>query len=548
MPMDPKHLQQIDQNAKDLVLQLDGWVSDLSRHPGRSADRYGGDVEAAYRRLKSGMGRNSDVLMRKIQVPSVGSGTVLVVSIDGLTDTQMVDQDIIGPLLQAKTPPDTWDQTVLTPNHISKETRWPTLLQKLAAGNTLVFAPGLDFVWVIDTIKYTQRAIERPQTELAVRGPEEAFNEIILIQKTQLRRRFMSPALQFRDVTIGRMQHITVSVAFLEGVANPALVETAIQRVQAITVDAVADSTTISGLIRDHPNSIFPTIRGTERVDIVARRLSYGAVAILTAGDPFVLIAPAPLADFYRTAMDYSNNWIDSSFVRLIRFVGWAFGLYLPAMYIALTQVNPSMLPTALFVVMQGSHSGLPFPPVVEILLMILVLEILRESAIRLPKNLSTTLGTVGAIVVGTAVVRAGLVDPQIIVIMTLTALSIFSTPVYDLTGTWRVVNFCLLFAGTFFGLLGIIVVTMMVVATITDMQSFGVPYFSPWAPFRLREWTDALLRFPWNRIHRRWVAYRPQRAEWNWPQGRVPRPHLLRGDNEASPLKTDMQGTEPGS
>ncbi len=302
------------------------------------------------------------------------------------------------------------------------------------------------------------------------------------------------------------------------------------ERLRAINVDGLVDITQVAGLIRDHPRSIFPTIRQTERVEMAVWRMLQGAVVVLMDGDPFALIAPAPLIDFYRTAMDYSSSWVDSSFVRGIRFFGWLVGIYLPALFVALTEVNPSVLPAELLASVQGSAIGLPFPEVIQVILMILVIEILREASLRLPKPLSTTIGTVGAIVVGTAIVKAGLVDTQIIVIMTLTALSLFSTPVYELTSTWRVIGLLMLGASYFFGLVGITLVTMGVIAVLVDMRTFGSQYFEPWAPFRVTDWGDAVWRLPWTTLTQRWSAPRPLHPRWHRPKNVSSHPRLKRG------------------
>lgn len=503
-----------------LQYRLDGLLGSLGSSAQASVSTYQASPELVLSRLRGGIGQNSDVFIRQLNVPSCPAGPVVVACIDGIADTQVVDQDIIAPLLSTTTPPQDWDKAAITPAHIEKAFSWPEILQALAQGNTLIFVPNLPWCWVVDTVKYTQRSIERPQTEQAVRGPEESFNEILLTQKTQLRRRFGDPALRFYDVKVGRFQHNTVSVAWVEGVTNPALVETVVERLSHVRIDGYANSATISGIIRDHPHSVFPTMRSTERVDIAVWRLLEGKVVVLVDGDPFCLIAPAPLMDFYRTAMDYSSPWVDASFIRAIRFAGWLLGLYLPPLYIALTEVNPNLIPAPLYVIIAGSHAGMPFPPALEAVLMILIIEILRESAVRLPKLLSTTIGTVGAIVVGTAVVRAGIVSPQMIVVITLTALALFSTPVYEMIGAWRFIAFALLLAGATLGLLGIILVTMGFIAEITTMQTFGTPYFTPWAPFRWNDWKDAVLRLPWSLMRTRPTSGRPVRPLW---QQKVP-------------------------
>lgn len=468
------------------------------------------NVPAARARIQSAMGSSPDIILRELQVPSCLPDRVLIAYIDELADSQMVDQDIIGPLLTATSPPEQWDQRTLRPGHITARSQWPAILQDLSGGNTLIFAPGLPHVWSIDTVHFKERGIDRPHTELSVRGPSEAFNEDVYTVMSQIRRRFYDPALRFHAVTLGRLQHTSVMVASIHGLTNPALLEVVVARLEAVRIDGRPNATLLAGLIRDHPRSIFPTIRATERVDVACLALLEGRVVICVDGDPFVLIAPAPLIDFYRTAMDYADGWFDTSFIRLIRLLGWGIGIYLPALYIALTEVNTNLIPPALLIIIAGNHAGLPFPPLVEALLMIFVIEVLREAALRLPKALSTTIGTVGGIVVGTAVVKAGLVSPQMIVVITLTALSFFSVPVYELTGTWRLVDFLILIMAAIMGIYGMVLATLWLFGTLIAMESFGVPYFAPFAPFRLRDWPDVLIRVPWTLLRHRPTQARP--------------------------------------
>ena len=509
--------------------ELDSWTRALSLNPSASPKDYVPDLRVVYERLKSGMGRSSDVLIRRLAVPSCPE-RILVASVDGITDTTVVDEDVLKPLMTTTAAPAEWDEAAVFAMDITQASQWPDITQSLASGKTVVFVQNLAYAWVIDTAKFPQRSVQRPQTELAVRGPEEAFNEVLGTQKAQIRHHLPSPDLIFDDFTIGRIQSTTVSLAYLDGLTNPALVTTVTERLRAINVDGLVGVTQVAGLIRDHPRSIFPTIRQTERVEMAVWRILQGAVVVLMDGDPFALIAPAPLIDFYRTAMDYSSSWIDSSFVRGIRFFGWALGIYLPALFVALTEVNPSVLPAELLASVQGSAIGLPFPEVIQVILMVLVIETLREASLRLPKPLSTTIGTVGAIVVGTAIVKAGLVDTQIIVIMTLTALSLFSTPVYELTSTWRIIGFLMLGASYFFGLVGITLVTMGVIAVLVDMRTFGAQYFEPWAPFRVSDWGDAIWRLPWTMVTQRWSAPRPLHPRWHRPETVNSHPRLKRG------------------
>lgn len=526
----PQGIHDIEMVSAKLGNELESWTAVLRQNAAAGPSTYVPNVPAAYHRIKAGMGRNSDVWLRYLNVPACPEGPILVAAVDGITNSTILDQNVLAPLLKTNRAPSQWDQGAVDPLSVDASSDWFKILESLAAGKTLIFAPGLPHVWMIDTTKYPARSVDRPQTELAVAGPEEAFNEALTTQKAQVRHRIHSPNLLFMDYTVGATQQSTVSVAYLEHLANPALVTTVIERVKAMEVDGVMTSTQIAGLIRDHPRSIFPTVRHTERVDLAVWRLMQGAVLVMLDGDPFVLMAPSPLIDFYRTAMDYSSSWIDTSFVRGIRFLGWILGIYLPALYVAMVEVTPTILPTQLFIITQAASVGLAFPAVFQVFLMILVIETLREAALRLPKPLSTTIGTVGAIVLGTAIVKAGLVNTQIIVMTTLTALSLFSTPVYELASTWRVVNWLMLGAATFLGIVGIVLLTVGLIAVLVDMKSFGVPYFEPWAPFRVADWYDAIWRYPWTMITRRATGPRPRQKIWRNPQPVDTNPRLKKG------------------
>jgi spore germination protein KA len=521
--MDAGDLQSLDLHLGELLARVERDLLRLAGGRCLPSPLAAADIETARRWLKAELGTSPDLVLRELAVPATSPATVLIAYLDGLVNTVILDENVVEPLLAATTHPDTWGSTVLQAGNVEARREWHSVIQDLVLGNTLVFAPGSTVVWSVDTIQYKERSIARPDTELSVRGSDEAFNEVLATQMAQLRRRFHTPALRFVVVTVGA-EATQVALAYLADVANPSLVTSVLQRLRSLPRDMVVHSAgTVGGAIRDHRLSIFPTLRNTERVDIAAWRLAEGRVLVLVDGDPFALIMPAPLLDFYRTAMDYGGTWYDASFVRGIRFAGWVLGVYLPALFIALTQMNLNVLPPGLLILVSGSRVGLPVTPLVEVVTMVFVIEILREAALRLPKNLGPTIGTVGAIVVGTAVVRAGVVSPQIIVLITLTALAFYSAPVYDLTGTWRLVNFAMLVSAGLLGLTGIVLTTLLLVGELTRLSSFGTPYFEPWAPFRLRDWMDAVVRLPWALLHQRPTAERPRRPEWAPPPPPVP-------------------------
>lgn len=441
------------------------------------------------------------------QVIPAEPAPILLVYLDGLVDTGRLT------LLLTQSVP-------LTPLMWSgldthEALQWSDIVQGYLSGHVVVFQQDQPGALIIDLEKPPHRSIEVPRTEQSIRGPQEAFVETSTIKLAQIRQRLPTPQLTIEAITVGQRMPVTCHIVYVKGLASTAVVDTLKSRLKRVAIDTATNATRIGSLIRDRSWALFPTVRYSERVDYVSFNLQQGKVALLVPGDPFVITVPVTLTEFYRTSADYSTVWYDASFIRFIRWLAWAFGVFLPALYIALTEVNPDLISPSLFDIVAGSHTGLPFTPFVEVLVMILVIEILREAALRLPTMLASTLGTVGAIVVGTSVVKAGFVSAQIIVLMTFTALSLFSVPTYELLASWRVIGWLMLVASFILGVYGIFLTALWVTIELVSLTSFGTPYMAPISPFRPKDWTDYLWRIPWHHLNRRLTEGRAQDLRW---------------------------------
>lgn len=483
---------------------IDGLLTDVARPD------HDGDLAHASDRIRAAFGESPDVVRRRIQ-PAQGAAW-LVCYVDGLVDPLVVDTAVIGPLTGggAQTTEDA--RSVVHVGDARMSSRWQTIVHRLSQGCTAVFVAGGSRALLCHTVKHPERSVGRPQTEATIRGPQEGFTEALSTQMAQIRCCLPDPSLRFAPVSIGPQR---VAVVSLEAVANPELVQLVRDRLTAIDAAGIVNATMIGALIRDHPLSIFPTIRYTEHVDFLKWHLLQGQVAVLTDGDPLAIVVPATFADFYTTPMDYNTGWYDASFVRVIRVMGFVISLTLPALYIVFTSVNPQLVPYQLLLMVTGSHTGLPFTPFTEALVMIFMIEVIREAALRLPRPLAGALGTMGAIVVGTAIVKSGFVSTQIIVIMTLTALSFFSVPAYELVGTGRLLNLGFMVAGEVLGIFGIVTLCLVVSVSLLSMRSFAVPYLAPIVPPDWRGWLDVWVRAPFGalRVRPRWL--KPLHPRW---------------------------------
>lgn len=542
-PVNTTLLTDLLTETSTLQQRLESLAQDL--HLSGSLDAFSGNVEVAYDRLKNTVGQSPDVILRRFFIGKDVRVPALMAFVDGLAESQIVDQDIL-------TLSQEYDQayrltqdlskahqvvhdSVIAPGHLTVETSWEKLLIKLTSGNAIIFIEGCPSVLVADTVKFPARGISTPTSERTVLGSQEAFNEIMLTQMNLLRMRLKTPKLHFDQMTIGTLSHTNIAVAHIEGLTNPSLVSAVKQRLSVAQLDTVQTGQEVIPYLTDRASSLFPQIRRSERPDVVARELGLGKAAVLVDNSPFVLIMPNTLMDFYQTIEDYVLNSWYATLERLIRFLGLFLGLLLPPLYIALTSVNPQLLPTKLVLTIAGSRVGLPMPPVFEVMTMWAIIEILREASLRLPKELSTTLGTVGAIVVGTAIVKAGIVSPLMIVIITLTALGLFTSPSYEMAVPWRVLFWLLVTLSYFLGIYGIILGLLTILAHLASLENFGVPYLSPFGPVKPRDLKDSLVRFPEPMLTKRPSILAPLQTKKssNWNQNPDPNPDLQKTQQE---------------
>lgn len=500
-----RHIQELVTEAQSLAGKLAGLLPDLDA-PGGNLNKFAGDVDAAYQRLKNTVGQSPDIILRRITVGKNIKRPALIAFADGMVDNEIVDQDTVRVTElyevneEAATDETTLHATVLrqmvAAGHVTTSSTWEALLIQLTYGNTLLLVQGNATVLVIDSVKFQARAIDRPKSEPSIKGPQEAFNEILLTHMNQIRRRIRTPWLHFDPIQVGGYTSTTVLVAHIEGLTNPAVVAAVKNRIHRIRRDGVQDLAEITTYLQER-RPLFPQFRLTERVDGVVRDLLRGKVALLVDNTPFVATLPSVLMDFYQTTQDYVFMFWEGSLVRIIRALGLMLGLFLMPLYIALFSVDPDLVPTKLVLTVVASRLGIPFPPVMEVIIMWVIIEILREGANRLPTELAMTLGTVGAVVVGTAIVKAGIVDPLLIVMVTLTALALFTTPAFELTAAWRWLFWVLILGAYVLGVLGILVVSVIIVAYLSSLESFGVPYLSPIGPLNFADLKDSIVRFP---------------------------------------------------
>ncbi|PYI56881.1 spore germination protein [Paenibacillus flagellatus] len=379
------------------------------------------------------------------------------------------------------------------------------LLEKVLNGCTVVHIEGIAEAFVFGTRNVDKRSINQPETEQVIRGPREGFIEMLSTNVSLIRYRLQSPDLRIRTMKLGRYTRSTIAVCYVDGIVNPSLVEEVMRRLSLIDMDGILDSGYLEQFIEDNHYSPFPQVQLTERPDKAVANLLEGRVILMVDGSPIALVVPAVFSQFYQTSEDYSERFLLVSFIRLARLLALLFSLVFPSLYVAIISFNPELIPTEFAVAVAGGRAGVPFPSVVEVLIMEVSMEVLREATIRLPQQVGGALSIVGVLVVGQAAVAAGFVSPITVVVIALTTIGSFATPAYNAALALRLLRFPLIILAGMFGLYGVMVGLILIANHMLSLKSFGIPYMTPIVPGNFQGMKDTVIRSPlW------WMRRRP--------------------------------------
>lgn len=379
-----------------------------------------------------------------------------------------------------------------------------TVIDNIMAGYCVFVCVSIPFAISCSLTDIPKRSIEEPIIEKNVRGPHEGFVEHLGTNFSILRRKIKNHRLKFKTVTLGVQTKQKVVVSYIEGIANMNMVETLFDRIRNIDIDGLSAIGYIEQSLTSHPNSVFPQFLATERPDKAMAALLEGRIVILQEGTPVVLIAPVNFMSFFQALDDYSTLWLHGTFLRMIRLIGLIMAILLPSMYIAVTSFHYYAVPLDLLIPLAESRARVPFPPIVEVLILEVTIEMIREAAIRLPTYIGTAISVVAGLIIGEAAVQAGIVSDLLIVIVAATAITSYVIPSYDMALAIRILRFCFIIASAAFGIIGIVVCTALTTAHLLTMDSLGQSYLQPFVPIVPGDIKDTFLRLPIKRMQKR--------------------------------------------
>ncbi|WP_431308857.1 spore germination protein [Halalkalibacter flavus] len=478
---------------------------------------FSGDLTSDLDLVNQVIGHNSDVHFRKFHIGQlVVQGAIIFV--EGLADVDLIDKHIMKSLMldfteeqeqnhllsEGKITLEFIKNHILSISQLKEVVNIKDVVSEVLIGSTVLLIDGSPSVLVLGTTKGKTRDIQEPTSEQAVRGPRIGFNENLIDNTALLRRSGKNENLSIVKFQVGKRTNKQLVITYIQDVANPELVEEVKARIKKIDIDNVMDTGYLEQLIEDNYLSPFQQVQNTERPDRVMAALMEGRVAILLDGTPFALIVPVTFSMLLQTPEDYYDRWISGTVIRLLRFFTTLISLLGPALYISFISFNQGMIPTDLAISIAGTREGVPFPSIIEALIMEVAIEILREAGLRLPKPIGSAMGIVGGLIIGEAAVRAGIVSPVMVIVVAVTAISSFTIPQYSAGITLRILRFFAMFSAAVFGLYGVILFVLLLLSHMVKLESFGVPYVSPAAPYRVSDWNDFIVRMPLKKMKRR--------------------------------------------
>ena len=508
----PKNKEIIEERQKPQANSEDRVSLDLSKN-----------FDENYEKFQAFLKESTDAVFRKFKLGKNNISCALIY-IDGLIEKSVIHDSILRPMMSSVLeyealigdiikPEEAYDfiiDHVLTVADIRESDTLDEAMLLVLSGEVVLIVDGYDKLIILSARGWSTRSISDPQSESVIRGAREGFTETLRTNTALLRRKCKDPNMVIRTIRLGRRSKTDVSYAYIKGITNTKLIEELEERLSAVDIDQIASAGHLEQLIQDNSLTPLPQMQVTERPDKAVSNLMEGRVIVLVDNSPFALTIPTTFAQFFQSPEDYNERWIVASFIRFLRWVASFFAVFTPAVYVAVVTFHPGLIPTRLALSIAATRAGVPFPSVIEAVLMEMTIELLRESGARLPKGIGQTIGIVGGLVIGDAAVNAGLTSPIMVIVVALTAIASFVIPTYSAALGLRTMRFPLMLMAAILGLYGVMLAFIVINIHLVSIKSFSMNYMTPQAPAILSDMKDFVIRGPARKMKKRPVQSYP--------------------------------------
>ena len=450
------------------------------------------NVEHEIKKIKNELHNSFDVVDRVLQKGNIIVGFIYLKS---FTDNLIFSTAIYEPISSFDKQLDFDNIKNLVQANDTKEIKKEEIVENILKGAVVILTNTSQKILSVDIQKFNARAPSEPPTTPVIQGPREGFTEDIKTNIGLLRKRFYSPDLVLKNLSVGRRTKTQIIIAYLDNVADKKTVKEIEKKLKKIDIDGVVDSYYLIPFLAERPNSLFKQIGNTEKPDIVCAKLLEGRVAIMVDNTPMVLTVPFVLLEDLQNTNDYYTNYIYSTLLRFVRLIGSLFAILGPGIYIALQLFHYNVLPLKYLITIADSTQQIPFTPFIEILFISLLFQILYEVSLRLPSYLGLATSIVGALILGDTGVKAGLISPPAVIVVAIAKIALYTIP--EQSAQITVLQFIFLLIGASVGLFGIIGGAIYFVGYLNSIENFKTPYLAPFSPFILKDNKDGIIRVP---------------------------------------------------
>lgn len=447
-------------------------------------------------KLKKDFTDCSDFLLREC---IVGGRKCIVCVLDGMINSLQLSQMIMRPILSYKFDNDapysvyeTIKQRVVSSLEMNEAENFEDAYFFLFSGFAVVFVDGMQKCLVMGIQGFEKRKTGEPSNEPNIKGAKECFTETLNDNKAMLHRRIKSPSLKIKQFKIGNQIKTSVAVCYLESAVDMRLVADVESRILSAPIDEVCDYGEIAAFLDSGIKSYFTAVGNTERPDTLCSKLSEGRVAVLVDGSPYAMYVPYLFTDSFSTVDDYNNRPFYATFNRLLKYFSFVISVILPGFYVAVGTYHQELLPPSLMYTVAAAEASTPFSLMQEAVMVLILYEIMREAGLRLPKAIGHAVSIIGALVIGDAVVNAGLVGTPMLVVVAVTAIA--SYVIYPLYESISVLRIIFILLGGFTGIYGVMLGVCTLCVNITSLNPYGVPYSSPISPLSKKKRGRCLL------------------------------------------------------
>ncbi len=447
-------------------------------------------AEEAETVFKNRLGQNFDVSVMKFKTHK---SDALLVYISGLVSKDLLDRDVIAPLKspQFKGKPEAVIRAVF-----EQEDDIDGITDKVTDGNVVLFYSNADKAMIIDFREFETRAVSVPDSESVIRGPKESFTENMATNITLIRRKLKNPDLAIKKIILGKETNTLVTVLYLETAVNKKVLKNVIEKLKKLDVKSVFGVGQIEQMIEDHPLSLLPSTGMTQKPDIVAAKLAEGYVSILCDGAPHAIIIPEVFAESFSTAEDYYSRAPIANFLRIIRVLAFVIAIFFPGTMVAIISFHQGMIPFVFLKTFIAATQETPLPEALEVFLLIIMFELIKEGGTRLPKTSGAAITIVGSLIIGDAAVSAGFISAPSVIIVAIAAVA--SLLINNLSEFVTLFRLIVLFVGAAFGLTGISCATIFLIALICGKESFGVEIMTNYSN---RKRKNSIFRQPMDKL-----------------------------------------------